>query len=263
MLLTFLANQSVNVDQDQFVLPLNVAQHLQVPDLPRTNHVKGPKPIQGVTQDTMSKLTMMDSFIALLPVQKVALTNLQNKNAYMRMYLSIFGVSTNHVSKNLDSHLKPYVCTRGNPEDDCRTMRFSSNACLFRHEREMHGAHNHGINPYLCHFENCERGTPEGGFPRHWNLCDHMKRVHGWEPKSDEEMTSMHRRKRGPSTSHSVPMKRTVSKVSAPYPGARISVPRYAPQMARKMQAINSHVPNEFYHVAAQSYGSNPVFATY
>jgi hypothetical protein len=48
--------------------------------------------------------------------------------------------------------------------------------------------HGHGDKPYLCTYEGCERGVPGNGFPRHWNLRDHMKRVHndpGTQPKSN------------------------------------------------------------------------------
>lgn len=38
--------------------------------------------------------------------------------------------------------------------------------------------HGHGDKPFLCTYEGCERGAPGNGFPRHWNLRDHMKRVH-------------------------------------------------------------------------------------
>jgi hypothetical protein len=38
--------------------------------------------------------------------------------------------------------------------------------------------HGHGDKPYLCTYEGCERGAPGNGFPRHWNLRDHMRRVH-------------------------------------------------------------------------------------
>lgn len=38
--------------------------------------------------------------------------------------------------------------------------------------------HGHGDKPFLCTYEHCERGVPGNGFPRHWNLRDHMKRVH-------------------------------------------------------------------------------------
>jgi hypothetical protein len=38
--------------------------------------------------------------------------------------------------------------------------------------------HGHGEKPFLCTIEGCERGVLGNGFPRHWNLCDHMKLVH-------------------------------------------------------------------------------------
>lgn len=54
-------------------------------------------------------------------------------------------------SKYLDSHLKPYRCKV--PACMDAQLQFSSNACLFRHEREAHGFHGHGDNPHLCLFE--------------------------------------------------------------------------------------------------------------
>ncbi|KGO73726.1 hypothetical protein PITC_039370 [Penicillium italicum] len=81
-------------------------------------------------------------------------------------------------SKYLDSHLKPYRCKV--PACIDAQLRFSSNACLFRHEREAHGLHGHGDNPHLCLWEGCERAVPGNGFPRRWNLYDHMRRVHDY-----------------------------------------------------------------------------------
>ncbi|KAJ5106049.1 hypothetical protein NUU61_003396 [Penicillium alfredii] len=81
-------------------------------------------------------------------------------------------------SKYLDSHLKPYRCRVPTCMD--AQLRFSSNACLFRHEREAHGLHGHGDNPHLCLWEGCERSVPGYGFPRRWNLFDHMRRVHDY-----------------------------------------------------------------------------------
>lgn len=70
--------------------------------------------------------------------------------------------------------MKPYRCKA----EACEGARFSSTACLLRHEREAHGLHGHGDKPFLCQYEGCERGVPGNGFPRQWNLKDHMKRVH-------------------------------------------------------------------------------------
>ncbi|KAI1337743.1 hypothetical protein F5Y15DRAFT_417534 [Xylariaceae sp. FL0016] len=76
--------------------------------------------------------------------------------------------------KFVDSHLKPYRCKA----DACENARFSSTACLLRHEREAHAMHGHGDKPYLCTYEGCDRAVHGNGFPRQWNLRDHMRRVH-------------------------------------------------------------------------------------
>lgn len=38
--------------------------------------------------------------------------------------------------------------------------------------------HGHGSKPHLCSYPDCERSVPGNGFPRRYNLFDHMKRVH-------------------------------------------------------------------------------------
>ncbi|CCF40736.1 C2H2 transcription factor, partial [Colletotrichum higginsianum] len=76
--------------------------------------------------------------------------------------------------KFVDSHLKPYRCKI----DSCENARFSSTACLLRHEREAHAMHGHGDKPFLCSYEGCDRAMSGNGFPRQWNLKDHMRRVH-------------------------------------------------------------------------------------
>jgi hypothetical protein len=48
--------------------------------------------------------------------------------------------------------------------------------------------HGHGARPNLCHYADCERSTPGQGFPRRYNLFDHMRRVHGWQ--GDKEVAS-------------------------------------------------------------------------
>ncbi|KAJ0282055.1 hypothetical protein CBS470a_008000 [Colletotrichum nupharicola] len=76
--------------------------------------------------------------------------------------------------KFVDSHLKPYRCKI----ESCENARFSSTACLLRHEREAHAMHGHGDKPFLCSYDGCDRAMPGNGFPRQWNLKDHMRRVH-------------------------------------------------------------------------------------
>lgn len=38
--------------------------------------------------------------------------------------------------------------------------------------------HGHGEKPFLCTYDGCDRSVSGNGFPRHWNLRDHMRRVH-------------------------------------------------------------------------------------
>lgn len=38
--------------------------------------------------------------------------------------------------------------------------------------------HGHGSRPHLCLFPDCDRAQEGNGFPRRYNLFDHMKRVH-------------------------------------------------------------------------------------
>jgi len=78
--------------------------------------------------------------------------------------------------KYVDSHLRPFRCK----VTACVGVQFSSTACLLRHEREAHGMHGHGSKPHLCTYPDCERSIPGNGFPRRYNLFDHMKRVHDY-----------------------------------------------------------------------------------
>ncbi|CAK7215583.1 hypothetical protein SCUCBS95973_002524 [Sporothrix curviconia] len=89
--------------------------------------------------------------------------------------------------KFVDSHLKPYRCKHS----ACENARFSSTACLLRHEREAHAMHGHGDKPYLCPHAGCDRAHPGFGFPRQWNLKDHMRRVHHDDGKQLEHMAAV------------------------------------------------------------------------
>lgn len=88
--------------------------------------------------------------------------------------------------KFLDSHIKPFRCKR----EKCDDVKFSSTACLLRHERENHGMHGHGDRPHLCYYPECDRSRIGHGFPRRYNAFDHMKRVHGWKGDQSNPSTS-------------------------------------------------------------------------
>ncbi|KAK8088803.1 hypothetical protein PG997_003764 [Apiospora hydei] len=111
--------------------------------------------------------------------------------------------------KFVDSHLKPYRCK----VDSCENARFSSTACLLRHEREAHAMHGHGDKPYLCTYEGCDRAVPGCGFPRNWNLRDHMRRVHNDNGQSLSSGAPSSVSGRG-STSHSTKSRKRKSKDS-------------------------------------------------
>ncbi|KAL5119886.1 hypothetical protein ACEQ8H_002248 [Pleosporales sp. CAS-2024a] len=122
--------------------------------------------------------------------------------------------------KYVDSHLKPFRCNK----KTCVGVQFSSTACLLRHEREAHGMHGHGARPHLCQFRDCERAMPGHGFPRRYNLFDHMKRVHQYDgPTTDPSPSHLSdppqrktvSRKRKASVENSGEKRQKVTKISA------------------------------------------------
>lgn len=138
--------------------------------------------------------------------------------------------------KHLDSHLKPYRCKIST----CVELQFSSTACLLRHEREAHGMHGHGEKPHMCTFPECDRSIPGNGFPRRWNLFDHMKRVHDYTgPASSSSSsssptpsstgsyqapTTLAIRKRRPSSpTQGEPLKRTKSSTGNAQPAPKVT----------------------------------------
>lgn len=107
-------------------------------------------------------------------------------------------------------------------KEGCAESQFSSAACRLRHEREAHGMHGHGERPYMCKFEGCDRASYGNGFPRRWNLNDHMKRVHDYvDPETSpgsspgshngDKKTTIRRKKEAGATLTSQAMKKTRS----------------------------------------------------
>jgi hypothetical protein len=144
---------------------------------------------RGVIPCTKSPKIQTGFIVAHFKRNRSAIMSRQHRSVAMSRFCSLLPSRLCFLipppSKYLDSHLRPFVCTHSG----CNSPQFSSNACLFRHQREAHGLHGHGENPHLCYFPGCERAQDRNGFPRKWNLKDHMKRVHGWE-ESDDSLSS-------------------------------------------------------------------------
>ncbi|KAI9827519.1 MAG: hypothetical protein M1832_004869 [Thelocarpon impressellum] len=75
----------------------------------------------------------------------------------------------------MDRHNRPYKCDM----TGCDALAFGDAGGLFRHRREVHRTRegDDPVTEYKCPEEGCER--QKRGFPRHWNLMEHRRRVHG------------------------------------------------------------------------------------
>lgn len=156
-----------------------------------------------------------------------------------------------HRSKYIDSHLKPFRCKI----ETCAKQEFSSTACLLRHEREAHGMHGHGDRPHMCYYTGCERGIPGNGFPRRYNLFDHMKRVH--DHKEDPRAGT-----RSPSVGNSQDKKAAAGrkrKASEPAPlESAAQRQRIMPVSAQHAQVAPAQ---QVYTVQPQEYYQQPTYA--
>lgn len=74
--------------------------------------------------------------------------------------------------------------------------------------------HGHGDRPYHCQFADCERSQPGNGFPRKWNLRDHMKRVHNYTGPACSTGSSSPTPSSASSLYQGVPSKRKTSSCS-------------------------------------------------
>jgi hypothetical protein len=189
-------------------------------------------------------------------------TKLKCNYEYESRYTPRFGRTfANHdvlCSKFVDSHLKPFRCR----QEACSKQEFSSTACLLRHEREAHGMHGHGDRPHLCFYTGCERGLPGNGFPRRYNLFDHMKRVHDHREENSSAVPSPKtaavdmsqrkiagRKRKAPSSTDSPPTaqrQKMSPQVTQQAPGSRtLSLPQDVFQMP--VQARSDVYPSEGY----------------
>ncbi|KAI1417693.1 hypothetical protein F5Y13DRAFT_151624 [Hypoxylon sp. FL1857] len=153
--------------------------------------------------------------------------------------------------KFVDSHLKPYRCKI----ETCENARFSSTACLLRHEREAHAMHGHGDKPYLCTYDGCDRGVPGNGFPRQWNLKDHMRRVHNDNGNSLNNVSGSPPSGHGSSV-HSAKGRKRKNKDSVDSTSSRKHSSRYAQAAEAAMRAAEQPMVDEWYqhHKALQTY---------
>lgn len=71
-------------------------------------------------------------------------------------------------------------------------------AARLRHERVVHPGHDD--KPFYCTFPECERSTAGRGFPRRWNLKDHLKRVHSYVDQVSSTINSPERPPKRPKT---------------------------------------------------------------
>lgn len=107
--------------------------------------------------------------------------------------------------------------------------------------------HGHGDKPFLCKYEGCERGVTGNGFPRRWNLYDHMKRVHndpctsrsagGSPPPSEKPATTSgsKKRKQDAIADSSSTDKETIKRIKTP------AVPVTQPQQPSLVEIYHQH----------------------
>jgi hypothetical protein len=147
------------------------------PKSTKKNAPRAPEPIPSTTQ-CQTRTAYMP---ARSRARRTAPTRERISSAIMSKLMMMTGNEMTLLtctSKFVDSHIKPFRCKR----EKCDDVKFSSTACLLRHERENHGMHGHGDRPHLCYYQDCDRSRSGHGFPRRYNAFDHMKRVHGWNP---------------------------------------------------------------------------------
>ena len=148
-------------------------------------------------------------------------------------------------SKHLDSHLKPYRCHKYG----CAQVQFSSTACLLRHEREAHGMHGHGEKPHLCIFKDCDRSAEDNGFPRRWNLFDHMKRVHDYDPPNKGVSPPSSTGSRSPpphGAARDVPKKKRTPSPTLRAPSKKLKIAAPQPQNTASRSAVISNRGDAF-----------------
>ena len=82
--------------------------------------------------------------------------------------------TTNRADLKTAEQTRRYYCEK----PDCHVKPFSKKYDLLRHWREVHGQSPSGSNyqKHFCPNVGCPRNKK--GFPRHWNMLEHLRRVH-------------------------------------------------------------------------------------
>lgn len=114
--------------------------------------------------------------------------------------------------------------------------------------------HGHGDKPYLCTYEGCDRAVPGNGFPRQWNLKDHMRRVHNDNGNSLNPVSGSPPSGHG-ATAHSAKGRKRKNKDSMDSTSSRKHASRFAQEQAAQ-RAAEQPMVEEWYqhHKALQSY---------
>lgn len=105
--------------------------------------------------------------------------------------------------------------------------------------------HGHGTKPYPCTYAGCDRAQPGNGFPRKWNLHDHMHRVHNAAPPPDEDGrkdSAKPRKRKGDPTAKSSSGRKS--------PKSRKSSPKVEPEIPVKVD-VSEKLREDWFAVQA------------
>ena len=119
--------------------------------------------------------------------------------------------------------------------------------------------HGHGERPHLCFYPGCERGIPGNGFPRRYNLFDHMKRVHDHKEEPQHDRAADHgarkpvSRKRKASPTSDEPAARRMKSLPAqvmnvPQEAYPVQVPVYPDQAYSRDQGVQRNMYSQWNH---------------
>lgn len=107
--------------------------------------------------------------------------------------------------------------------------------------------HGHGTKPYPCTYKGCDRAAPGNGFPRKWNLHDHMQRVHNAAPPPEDdarkESLKSRKRKTEPSGKSTSGRKSSKSRRSSPKVEVPVKVDMSA-KLKEEWKAVQAGMAN-------------------